>query len=287
MSKLKATLIALLLFGLTSVAGARTLAVVAAENFYGDIARQIGGEHVRVRSIINNPGGDPHLFDVSPSQARVVADADVVIHNGLGYDVWMQRLLAASSDPKRVVIQVADLVAAEPGDNPHLWYDPAAMITLAKNLRVTFARLDPAHTDAYAAALDAFMADLASLNQLMGTLRDRFAGTAVTATEPVFGPMAAALGLDMRNQGFQNAIMKEAAPSASQIIAFEDSLKSGEVQALIYNEQVTDPMTERLLAAAEEAGVPTIGVTETAPPDTTYQAWMSAQLEALLDALAG
>src|ERR1700686_3819285 len=96
----------------------RKLAVVAAENFYGDIARQIGGTQVDVVSIMNKPDQDPHLFETTPGIVRQIAGAQIVILNGANYDPWMEKLLAAAPRPGRSVIAAADLVRAKAGDNP-------------------------------------------------------------------------------------------------------------------------------------------------------------------------
>lgn len=285
MNQLKAAISALLLLGLSWSAGAQVLHVVAAENFYAGVAQAIGGEHVQVDSILNSPNQDPHLFEISPADARRIADAAVVIYNGLGYDTWMTRLLAASGDGDRTVIEVARLTGYRRGDNPHIWYAPHTMPTLARHLAATLARLDPTHKANYARALDDFTHNLAPLGRAIDSVRARYRGTSVTATEPVFGLMAKALGLTMRNVGFQRAIMNDTDPSPSQMIAFERDLRDHQVRAVIYNRQVTNPLITRLLDIARDVGVPTVGVTETAPPDTTYAAWMTDQIEALAAAL--
>ena len=115
-------------------ATANPIKIVAAENFYGDIAKQIGGPDVSVSSILSNPDQDPHLFEVSPSVGRDVAAARVVIYNGIDYDPWMEKLLAAARSASRKTIVVAELVGKRTGDNPHIWYDPATMPALAKTL---------------------------------------------------------------------------------------------------------------------------------------------------------
>ena len=102
-----------------------SLSVVAAENFYGDIARQLAGPEARVTSILSNPDEDPHLFEASPSVARAVSAARILIYNGADYDPWMVKLLSAARSKDRQVVVVADLVHARSGDNPHLWYAPA------------------------------------------------------------------------------------------------------------------------------------------------------------------
>ena len=128
------TLLAALLAVPTTGRAAGPIPIVAAENFYGDVAGQIGGAEVTVTSILNSPDQDPHLFETSPSVGRMVSAARIVIYNGIDYDPWMRKLLAATSGVKRTTIVVADLVGRKPGDNPHIWYDPATMLALAKAL---------------------------------------------------------------------------------------------------------------------------------------------------------
>ena len=268
-------------------ANAKPLTVVAAENFYGDLAQQIGGPAVHVTNILTNPNQDPHTFEASPSTARAIADAGLVVYSGADYDPWVANLLAASKAPDRKVIVVADLVHRKSGDNPHLWYDPATMPALAKALTAEFAGRDPAHHADYESRLQAFLASLEPMNRKIAALRQKYAGQPVSATEPVFGYMSDALGLDMRNQPFQIAVMNDTEPSASQIAAFEKDLKTRAVKVLFYNSQVTDDLTARLQKTAQESGVPIVGVSETEPPGLSYQAWMGGQLEATGKALAG
>jgi zinc/manganese transport system substrate-binding protein len=278
---------ALLLWTAPGARAAEPLAIVAAENVYGDVARQIAGPDARIISILNNPAQDPHLFEASPSVARALAGADIVICGGADYDPWMQPLLATGGRPERRVITVAALMHRQAGDNPHLWYDPSTMPVFARALADTLATADPAHADAYRQRRDAFLASLAPLEHKIAALRARYAGTPVTATEPVFGPLAAALGLAMRNEDFQRATMNDTEPSASDTAAFEQDLRQHRVRALLYNSQATSSTAHRLLGIAAAAHVPAIPVTETEPPGQTYQRWMLGELDALDKALAG
>jgi zinc/manganese transport system substrate-binding protein len=262
------------------------IAVVAAENFYGDVAQQIGGDRIAASSIVSNPDQDPHLFEVSPAIARRIADAQIVIYNGADYDPWMVKLLAASPRPDRVVIVAADLVRKRAGDNPHLWYEPATMPVVAGALAAALAKADPAHADDYAARLKIFVASLAPINEKIAALRAKFAGVAVTATEPVFGYMADALALKMRNERLQLAIMNDTEPSARDIAAFERDLKTHKVRALFYNTQASNKLVQHLVEVARAANIPVVGVTETCPPDLTFQEWIQRELTASEHALA-
>lgn len=268
-------------------AAEQPIAVVAAENFYGDIARQIGGDRVTVTSILNNPDQDPHLFETAPGTVRQIADARIVVINGADYDPWAEKLLQAAPRPGRVVINAAQITGQKAGANPHLWYDPATMPAVAKAIAAALSQADGAHAATYASRLEATLAKLAQIGARVAHLKTKHAGKPVTATEPVFGPMAAALGLTMRNERFQLAMMNDTEPSARDVAAFENDLKERKVKALIYNSQVSEKLTERLLAVAKKSKVPVVAVTESMPANVSYADWMLAELDALDRALSG
>jgi zinc/manganese transport system substrate-binding protein len=270
-----------------SAAHADPIKIVAAENVYGDIARQIGGANVTVFSILTNPNQDPHEFEASASTARAIADARLVIYNGAGYDPWAANLLSASKSSAREVIEVAKLMHKKPGDNPHLWYEPAAVSALAEVLAARLTKLEPTNRADYARGLAAFETSMLELRERIATLRNKYAGTAVTATEPVFDYMAEALGLKMRNGRFQLAVMNGTEPSAAAIAAFERDLRTRAVKVLLYNSQTSQALAERMRTIAEQASVPVVAVTETEPQGLTYQEWMLAQLDTLDRALGG
>lgn len=262
------------------------IAVVAAENFYGDIARQIGGDRVSVVSIMNNPDQDPHLFETTPGVVRQIAAAQIVILNGANYDSWMDKLLAAGPRRDRIVINAARLTGYKAGDNPHLWYDPATMPAVATAVADALSSADSAHTSDYHARLKVTLAALDQVAQRVAQLKAKYGGAPVTATEPVFGRMARALGLTMRNERFQLAMMNDTEPSARDVAAFENDLKERKVRLLIYNSQVSEKLTERLRDIARRARVPVIGVTETMPPNVKFQDWVLGELDLLDKALS-
>ncbi|MER8914930.1 zinc ABC transporter substrate-binding protein [Mesorhizobium sp. M0761] len=283
---LAALLVAVPLLTGTAARAEDKLTIVAAENFYGDLARQIGGSNVTVTSILANPDDDPHLFETSPSTARTIADAKIVIYNGADYDPWMDKLLSASTAKDRTTIVAADLIGKKSGDNPHLWYDPATLPAIAKALSADLAKRDPANAVYYEANLKAFQTSLEAIDKEITDVKNTYAGTEVTATEPVFGYMAEALGLKMLNYDFQVALMNDAEPSATQVAAFENSLKDGSAKILFYNSQVIDEATTRLLDIAKQNKVTVIGVTETEPAGQTIQTWFGGQIDAVQKALA-
>ncbi len=274
-------IIAVLLM-LCSPAWAETpLHIVAAETVYGDVAAQLAGPHAAVASIMSDPAQDPHLFEASPSVAREIADAAIVVLNGADYDPWMRRLLAGAPKAARQVVDAGQLSGHPPGSNPHLWFDPAVMPVVARALAKSLTQADAANGAEYDAKLQTFLASLAPIDTRIAALRSRYAGVPVTATEPVFGLMASALGLAMRNERFQVAVMNDAEPRVSDTAAFEADLRQHRVRALFYNSQASGSAARRMLAVARASKVPVIGVAETKPAGLTYQAWMLAQLDAL------
>jgi zinc/manganese transport system substrate-binding protein len=264
---------------------AEPIAIVAAENFYGDVAQQIGGPEVTVTSILSNPDQDPHLFEASPSVARGLSAARIAIYSGIDYDPWMEKLLDAARSGRRRVIAVAPLAARKTGDNPHVWYDTQTVLAYAAVLTEVLAADDPAGAAGFRQRLAQFQASMQPIQAKIAALRERLAGTPVTATEPVFGYMFDALGMVSRNQPFQTAVMNNTEPSASDVAAFESDLKTHRVKLLVYNSQASDPTAERMRTIAKESGVPVVGATETEPSGKTYQAWMAGELDAVDQAL--
>lgn len=266
--------------GLALSARAQTPApvnIVAAENFYGDVAQQIAGPSAQVTSIMSNPNQDPHEFQTDAKTAKAVADADIVIYSGIGYDDWMDKLLGAQGKPHRVVINVSSLIGARDGDNPHIWYDPKTMPALAAKLGEIL------HAPAAAAN---FTDSLSPELNKIAALKPKCAGLKVTATEPVFGYLAAALGFEMLNYPFQIAVMNDTDPSFQQTADYEKSLTSRTVKILFYNSQVSDPTTQRMQALAKANNIPVVGVTETQPLEAkSYQDWMLRELASIEAAL--
>jgi len=282
----------LALAGLTACGSAPTstgskIQVVAAENFYGDLLSQVCGNACAVTSIISNPNTDPHEYEVNVTDAKVVANADLVIVNGVGYDAFMQQLLAASPRPSRIVITVQSLMGVPNGHNPHLWYNPATMPRLATLVARDLGRIDPARRAAFAARATAFIRSLAPIDARIAAIRAAYPGAAVAYTEPVFGYMGAAIGLRVLTpEAFQVAVEQGVDPPASALASEEALLNQHRVSALIYNLQTTEPVTSQVEALARQDGIPVVGVTETEPAREDYQTWMMNELTELETALA-
>jgi zinc/manganese transport system substrate-binding protein len=279
------TLAALLTPAAQAQPTAQPVNIVAAENFYGDVVTQIGGPAVHVTSILSNPDQDPHLFEASPSVARAVSAARIVVYNGIDYDPWMSKLLGAANATGRETIVVADLSGHKEGDNPHIWYDIDTMTACAKAVTKALSTVDPSHKAGYEQRLARFVQSVAPIQAKISTLHQRLAGTPVTATEPVFGYMLAALGMQARNERFQLAVMNNTEPSAADVAAFERDLKTHAVDLLVYNAQASDPIAARMERLAKANHVPVVGASETEPPGTSYQQWMASEVNAVDRAL--
>jgi zinc/manganese transport system substrate-binding protein len=278
------------LFGLAAAVPARAadgVAIVAAENIYGDVAAQIGGAHAAVTSLISNPSQDPHLFEATPSAVRGIAEARIVILNGADYDPWMEKLIKSAPNPQRGVVSAAAIMGRKPSDNPHLWYDPATLPRVAEAIAAALTAADPAHAADYTANLNALTGAFARIDARVAALRGKYKGVPVTATEPVFGPMAQAIGLTMRNERFQLAMMNGTEPTAHDLAEIERDLKEKRVKALIYNAQVSELTSTRLRTLAAASNIPVVPVTETLPAGMHVQDWLLSELDALDKALSG
>jgi zinc/manganese transport system substrate-binding protein len=263
------------------------LAVVAAENVYGDIGQQIGGAHVHVTSILSDPNADPHLFEPESSDALAVATAAVVIQNGVGYDAFMTRLENAAPNAKRSVLTIANVLGVHGRNaNPHLWYDVPALGRIARAISAQLERADPAHTTAYRAGLARFDASLDPLRREVARIRASYGGSSVAYTEPVAGYLIDAAGLkNLAPSSFTRAIEDGTEPSPQAFAAMNALMTRHDIKALLYNSQAVSPITARVRAAAVRAHIPVIGVTELLPPHRSFQQWQLAQARQLAAAL--
>jgi zinc/manganese transport system substrate-binding protein len=279
-------------FALTACGGSGTssgaVAVVAAENVYGDIVAQIGGSFVSVTSILSDPNADPHLFEPGTSNGLAVAKAALVVQNGAGYDAFMSKLESAAPSSKRIVVTIADVLEVRGRDaNPHLWYDVPALGRIARAIASGLERTDPAHAGAYRSGLARFRASLAPLRAEVARIRARFGGAPVAYTEPVPGYLLTAAGLrNLAPEAFTRAIEDGSEPTPQAVNAMNALIASRRVRVLLYNRQAVSPITERLQEAAVRAGIGVVGVSETLPPGRTFQQWQLAQARALAAALA-
>jgi zinc/manganese transport system substrate-binding protein len=263
--------------------------VIAAENFWGDIASQIGGARASVTSIITDPTTDPHQFESDARDAAAVAGAQLVIVNGAGYDDFVSKLLSSTSHKGRVVLTVADLLHAGNNANPHLWYDLPRVPEVARAIESALADAEPNDRSLFEANLATFLASLAPLDRIIDTIKTKYPNAPVAYTERVPGYLLAAAGLNIATPpGFAQAIEDGNEPSAGDTQAMDDLMTNHRARVLLYNAQATSAVTQHVQDLARSAGVPVVAVTETMPKnEPTFQSWQQHQLEALLRALGG
>jgi zinc/manganese transport system substrate-binding protein len=262
--------------------------VVAAENFWGSIASQLAGGRASAQSIIVDPDQDPHSYEPTPADARAIATAQLVIVNGIGYDAWAPRLLAANPVNGRVALTVGDLLGLKEGDNPHRWYDPANVGTVANAITADLERLDP--EDAATFARQRTLLDtrgLARYHQMIAAIRARYGGVPVGASESIFALQAPALGLRLVTPAsFMKAISEGTDVSAQDTATVQRQLARHELEVWIYNSQNATPNIQRLNALARAEHIPIATVTETmTPANATFEQWQVAQLAGIRRAL--
>jgi zinc/manganese transport system substrate-binding protein len=265
------------------------LQVVVAENFWGSLAAQLGGDRVKVTNIIHSPDADPHDYEPTAADARTMATAKLVIENGIGYDPWAPKLLSANPVDGRVVLNVGDIVGIKTGGNPHRWYSPTNVQQVIDAIVADYKRLDKgdaAYFDQQKSRLE--NQGLAKYKSLIASIRQRFSGVPVGASESIFEPLAEGLGLKLLTPaGFMNAISEGTDPTAADRSTTDNQIRSKQIKLWVFNSQNSTPDVQRLTSEARAAGVPVATITETPVPATaSFQDWQSRQLEAIQAALA-
>jgi zinc/manganese transport system substrate-binding protein len=264
------------------------IVVVAAENFWGSIAAQLGGSHVAETSIITNPDTDPHAYEPTAADARTIASAQLVIANGIGYDPWAPKLLAANPAPGRQTLTAGNLLGLKEGDNPHQWYSAGHVHQVIAAITADYRRLDPADAGYFTRQQHWFETTaLARYSQLIAQIRARYAGTPVGASESIVSPLADALGLRMLTPySFLRAISEGSEPAAQDKAAIDAQIRARQIKVYIYNSQNATPDVAAQVREAQAAHIPVTTVTETlAPASATFQQWQVSQLQRLADAL--
>jgi zinc/manganese transport system substrate-binding protein len=268
------------------------IVAVGAENEYANVIGQVGGRYVQVSAIESNPNTDPHTFEASPSVAETVDAARLVVQNGVGYDTFMEKIESGSggvgSNSSRRVIDVQRLLGLpDSTPNPHLWYKPQTMPAVATAVAADLAAIEPAHAAYFKARAAAFVRSLAPWTAALAQFAREYPRTPVATTEPVGDYMLEAAGtVNLTPFSLQADIMNGVDP-APQNVTLQDGLFAGHsVKVFVYNQQVTDSVTQSFLAAAEREGVPVVGVYETMPAGYDYQSWMLAEVRALRRAVA-
>ena len=269
--------------------GGSVVRVVAAENFWGSIAAQLGGDRVQVTSVITSPAADPHAYEPTAADARAMAGAQLAIVNGIGYDPWAPKLIAANPVGGRVVLTVGDLVGIKPGGNPHRWYSPGDVQKVISEIVRDYTKLDPKGAGYFKQQKASFETrGLAPYKRLLGTIMRRYRGVPVGASESIFAPLAQALGLDLRTPpSFLKAISEGTEPTASDKTTIDRQIGNRQIEVWVFNSQNSTPDVQRITDAARKKRIPVTTITETPMPGAaSFEDWQSRQLAALAAALA-
>jgi zinc/manganese transport system substrate-binding protein len=273
--------------GVTSAQSRRVVQVAAAENFWGSIAAQIGGRHAHVVSIITSPTADPHVYEPTAADARTIAQSQLVIENGIGYDPWVARLLATGSG--LAVLDVGKVVGVSAGGNPHRWYNPADVQAVVATMVADFSRVDPTDRAYFKARQVRFdHIALGRYHALIAAIRSKYAGTPVGASESIFAMLAPALGLKLITPpSFLKAITEGTDVTAADKLTIDRQISNHLIKVYVYNSQNVTHDVQVQLAEAKAKHIPAATITETlVPPTSTYQAWQVRQLEGIEAALA-
>jgi zinc/manganese transport system substrate-binding protein len=265
------------------------LEVVAAENFWGSIVKQLAGNKATVSSIITNPDTDPHDYEAKPSDVRKIASAKYVIENGVGYDGWAQKALDANPQSGRKVLNVGSLVSVPEGGNPHQWYSPDTVQMFIDQVTADLKSLDSENGAYFDAQRDKYVSTgLKQYTDLIAAIKQQYSGTPVGASESIFSPLADALGLNLLTpESFLAAISEGTDPTGRDKATVDDQIKTKQIKVFVFNSQNSTPDVKALVKAAKAEKIPVATVTETlAPASATFQAWQSKQLRALQTALA-
>jgi len=260
---------------------------VGVENEYADVIAQIGGTYVQVTAIETDPNTDPHTFEVSPQVAKQIAGAQLIVKNGLGYDSWVDKIIAATPNANRKVIDAQELLGLpDSTKNPHLWYDPKTMPAVAKAIAASLSALDPQQASYFQANARKFDESLKPWLAAIASFKTHHAGTPVAVTEPVGDYMLQAVGCKIETPfSLEAAIMNGTDPSPQDVTTQNDLFSGHKVKVFVYNQQVTDSLTTSFLSLAKKNGIPVVGVYETMPAGYHYQAWMEAEIAALQKAV--
>ncbi len=271
-------------------ADAGKVRVVAAENFWGGIAAQVGGSHAAVTSIIVNPNTDPHSYEATPGDARLIAQAQYVIVNGAGYDSWATQLIAANPVAGRTVLTIGDLLGKNEGDNPHMWYSPTYVDQVIDRIASDLGKIDPANAPAFGQQAEQYRTvGLKDYHETIAVIKQKYASTKVGATESIFSYLADGAGLDLVTPyGYLKAISEGTDPSAADKAEVESEIATREIKVFVFNSQNSTPDIQGLVDRAVSQRIPVVKITETlVPAGASFQEWQTGQLKDLLHALGG
>jgi ABC-type Zn uptake system ZnuABC Zn-binding protein ZnuA len=273
------------------------LKVVAAETFLADIAQNVAGNRVKIAALM--PGGvDPHGFEPTPTDVAKIADSNVLIVNGAGFEEFLANLLENAGGQRVVIEAAAGLTPREPKvgeyageheSDPHFWLDPNNVIKYVENIRDGLSQADPGGAATYTANAEAY---LAKLKELDHWIADRVkevpkANRKLVTNHESFGYFADRYGFQVIGT-VMPSVSTGASPSAQQLAALIDHIKATGAKA-IFLETGTNPQLAEQVAKETGSKVVTNlyshSITDAGGPAPTYIEMMKANTEAIVSAL--
>ncbi|HET6221821.1 MAG TPA: zinc ABC transporter substrate-binding protein [Dongiaceae bacterium] len=237
--------------------------IVASFSVLGDIVRQVAGDKAEVTTLVG-PDGDAHTFEPTPADASKLAQADLVVVNGLGLESWMDRLLASAEykgpiavasegiTTRTMVEEQANNATPETVTDPHAWQDLKNGQIYVRNVAAALAKADPANAAVYAANAKRYQAELAALDQEVraeiGAVPE--SKRRVITSHDAFGYFGAAYGVEFLAP---EGLSTEAEPSAGDLARLITQMKAEHIRAL-FVENITDPRLVETIS--RETGAP-------------------------------
>lgn len=265
----------------TSTQNSKKIQVVTSLDFYGEAARAVLKDKGTVKTIINKPSMDPHDFEPTTKTAKQIAQADLILYNGLGYDGWMNSLIQSSSDKKTVINVAKDVAKRKDGANEHVWYDPDTMIQLTKKLVKQFSKEDPKNKAYYQKNGTQYITKLEKVTKKLTALKSDRTQNDVAVTEPVFYYMLEKLDYHIIDPAFAQAIEEGTDPTPKVLNQLQEALAKRKVEFLVVNRQTESKIVTTIKQTAKKNDIPILYVTETLPAHKTYTTWMLGQLDDL------
>ena len=263
---------------------ADTVSVVASTSVWGSIAEVVGGDYVQVQSIIDNPAEDPHSYEATPADAAAIADAQLVVYNGGGYDTFVDNVLEDDGAVKR--IDAFTVGGHQQGSNPHVFYDLGTVSLVAGAVADQLAAVDPTHATDYRSNAEKFTDQVHGIEATQRGIAAAHVGASAIATEDITQYLETAIGLtDRTPEGFFKAVAADSDPAPADIATVLDMVNSHGVQVVLFNPQTDTAVTRRIVDAASTAGVPVVEVRETLPAATDFLTWQRHTVEQLSAAL--
>lgn len=254
--------------------------IVTSTNIYANIAKNVVGKHGEVQAIIKNGDTDPHDFEPTTNSAKKVANANIVISNGLGYDDWMTKL--ADSNDIHMTKVGEELMGLKQGDNPHIWYNLDMPKKYVNYIVKRSSKIDPKHASYFRKNGQTYLNKIQSIKQLAAKIDAKHAKP-VYVSEPVFDYALERCHFKIGNPAFEEAVENETDPSAQVVHNMQESIKHKKISFFVNNVQASSSTVNGMVKLANQNQIPVLKVRETMPNGTNYYHWMKNNYQNLFD----